>query len=138
MKAIGALRRSLSNGTEEPLTALMCCILSVCFESLRGWFESAKIHLQSGLKILRDVKRSSKSNHIIENDILPLLTRLSMQSVIYINTKPTHEQIAFAGDTINIPGKDIVVSKSFGSIEEARNALDQAANGIFGLLYILE
>ena len=43
-KAVGALRRSLSSGKEEPLTALMSCILFVCFDSLRGWFESAMVH----------------------------------------------------------------------------------------------
>jgi hypothetical protein len=33
-KATSALRRSLSSGKQEPLTALMSCILFVCFDSL--------------------------------------------------------------------------------------------------------
>ena len=45
-KAIGHLRRSLSTGVQEPLTALMSCILFVCFDSIRGHFESALVRIQ--------------------------------------------------------------------------------------------
>lgn len=40
-KAIGCLVQSLATGDQKPLTALMACILFVCFESLRGQFTSA-------------------------------------------------------------------------------------------------
>lgn len=45
-KAIGYLRKSLSSRTQEPLTALMSCILFVCFDSIRGHFESALVSIQ--------------------------------------------------------------------------------------------
>lgn len=50
-KAIGHLRRSLATGKQEPLTALMSCILFVCFDSIRGHFKSAmvRLNLQSTL-----------------------------------------------------------------------------------------
>jgi len=137
-KAMGALRRSLSSGKEEPLTALMSCILFVCFDSLRGWFESAMVHLQSGLRILRDMRRSSTWNHIIEDNIAPLFKRLSMQSIIYVETRSTHDKAAFARNLMDVSGKEIVISEEFESLEEARNALDQAADGLFRALYMWE
>lgn len=42
-KAIGHLRRSLAAGNQQPLTALMSCILFVCFDSIRGHLESAMV-----------------------------------------------------------------------------------------------
>ncbi|KFY23148.1 hypothetical protein V493_06049 [Pseudogymnoascus sp. VKM F-4281 (FW-2241)] len=135
-KAMGALRRSLSSGKEEPLTALMSCILFVCFDSLRGWFESAMVHLESGLRILRDMRRSSTGNHIIEDNIAPLFMRLSIQATIYVETRSTHDKTAFARKLMDVPGKEIVISEEFESLEEARNALDQAADGLFRAFYM--
>jgi hypothetical protein len=137
-KAMGALRRSLSSGKEESLTALMSCILLVCFDSLRGWFEAAMVHLQSGLRILRDMRTSSERNHIIEDNIAPLFMRLSIQSIIYVNTRSTHDQTAFARELIDVSGKEIVISEDFESLEEARNALNQATDGLFRTFYMWE
>lgn len=137
-KAMGALRRSLSSGKEEPLTALMSCILFVCFDSLRGWYESAMVHLQSGLTILRDMRRSSTGNHIIEDNIVPLFMRLSIQSIIYVEARSTHEKTAFARKLMDVLGKEIVIPEEFESLEEARNALDQAADGLFRAFYMWE
>ncbi|KAF5868013.1 putative transcription factor cys6 protein [Botrytis fragariae] len=137
-KAIGALRRSLSHGKEEPLTALMSCILFVCFDSLRGHYESAMVHLQSGLGILRDIRKSSTRNQIIEEKIAPLFRRLSLQSIIYVETKSEHEKISFVEKLIDDSGKDIVISGEFKSIEDARNALDQATDSLFRTFYMME
>lgn len=137
-KAIGALRRSLSSGKEEPITALMSCILFVCFDSLRGWFESALIHLRSGLTILGDTRRSSTRNHIVEDNIAPLIMRLSLQSVIYVETKSTHDKMAFARKLMDVSGKEILIPEEFQSLEEARNVLDQVTDGLFRTFYMWE
>lgn len=96
------------------------------------------VHLESGLRILRDMKRSSTENHIIEDNIAPLFTRLSIQSIIYADTRSTHDQIAFARTLANISGKDIVIPDEFESLEEARNALNQAADGLIRAFYMWE
>jgi hypothetical protein len=137
-KAMGALRRSLSNGKEDPLTALMSCILFFCFDSLRGWFESAMVHLQSGLGILRDMRRSSTGNHIIEDSIAPLFKRLSIQSIVYVETKSRNDKMAFARKLMDVSEQEIVISDEFESLKEARNALDQAADGLFRAFYMWE
>ena len=137
-KAMGALRRSLSSGKQEPLTALMSCILFVCFDSLRGWCESAMVHLQCGLRILRDLRISSPDNHIVEDKIAPLFMRLSMQSIIYVDTRSTLERKAFAHELIDVSAQEIIILEQFASIEEARNALNQAADGMFRIFYMWE
>ncbi|KAH9215099.1 hypothetical protein DL95DRAFT_425192 [Leptodontidium sp. 2 PMI_412] len=134
-KAIAALRMSLSSGKEEPLPALMSCILFVCFDSLRGWFESAMVHLESGLRILRDM-RSSGRDGIVEESIAPLLTRLSMQSIIYVETRCAADKAAFARKLMAVTGKDDVIPDEFKYLEEARNSLNQAADGLFGVFYL--
>ncbi|KAG4428674.1 hypothetical protein IFR05_015839 [Cadophora sp. M221] len=134
-KAIAALRVSLSGGNEEPLTALMSCILFVCFDSLRGWFESAMVHLESGLRILQDMKSSGR-DRVIEDSIAPLLTRLSMQSIIYVETRGAEDKAAFARKLMAVTGKDIVIPEEFECLEEARNALNSAADGLFGVFYL--
>lgn len=45
-KAIGNLRKSLAAGKQASLTALMACILFICFDSIRGHFTAAIVHLQ--------------------------------------------------------------------------------------------
>jgi hypothetical protein len=137
-KAIGTLRRSLSSEKEEPLTALMSCILFVCFDSLRGWFESALVHLQSGLRILRDMRRLSEGNHIVEETIAPLFMRLSIQCIIYIEIKSGYDQTAFARRVMDVCGKEFVIPEEFESLEEARNALNQSVNGLFSAYYMWE
>jgi hypothetical protein len=135
-KAIGALRRSLSSGKQEPLTALMSCILFVCFDSLRGWFESAMVHLQSGLRILRDMRmRDAKDDHIIEDNIAPLFMRLSIQSIIYVDTRSTPDRRAFARELMAVSSREIIIPEQFETLEEARNGLNQAADGLFRMFY---
>ena len=136
-KALGALRRSLSSGKQEPLTALMSCILFVCFDSLRGWFESAMVHLQSGLRILRDMRmRSAKADHIIEDNIAPLFMRLAMQAIIYVDTRSTEDRKAFSQELMSISAREIIIPEQFETLEEARKSLNQAAHGLFRMFYM--
>ncbi len=95
-KAIGNLRQSLAAGKYSPVAALLSCILFVCFDSLRGYFDSAIVHLHSGLKILQSLRANpSNETHFIETEIAPLFTRLSLQAVLYFDTRSTPERRAF-------------------------------------------
>ena len=114
----------------------MSCILFVCFDSLRGWFESAMVHLQSGLRILRDMReRSAKDDHIIEDNIAPLFMRLSIQSIIYVDTRSTPDRRAFARELMAVSSREIIIPEQFETLEEARNGLNQAADGLFRMFY---
>jgi len=84
-KAIAALRRSLAGSKQDPVIALMSCIILVAFDSLRGWFESAILHLSNGLRILYDFnnKRLNDNRMVVEN-LLPIFRRLSIQAYVIL------------------------------------------------------
>lgn len=130
-KAVGALRRSLASEKEEPLTALMSCILFAVFDSLGGWFQSAMVHLQSGFRILRDMRKLSTKSHLVEENMVPFLLRLSVQSAVYVETKHTGAKKAFSGQLMEAMGDKVITSQEFGSLEEARNTLYYPATGLF-------
>lgn len=123
-KAIGHLRRSLSSGKQAPLTALMSCILFVCFDSLRGFFDSAMVHLRSGLKILKDIRtRCCDENHLILTQIAPLFKRLSLQAILYIDTRSTPARRAIVKDLEDVAGKEDEIPQQFQSLAEARHCM---------------
>jgi hypothetical protein len=138
-KAIGHLRKSLANGKQAPLTALMSCILFVAFDSLRGFFSSAMVHLHSGLKILRDLRlESAADSHIIEENLGPLFSRLSLQSILYVDTRTTEIRRDFVAQLSYIRRKDEEVPEEFETLDDARTCLNQAADGLFRVFYLCD
>ncbi len=138
-KAIGHLRRSLSSGKQAPLTALMSCILFICFDSLRGFFDSAMVHLQSGLKILRDIRgRCDDENHLILTQISPLFKRLSLQAILYIDTRTTAERRALVADLADVSGKEDEIPEQFESLAQARHAMNETVDGLFRGFYLCD
>ncbi|KAH6719797.1 hypothetical protein BKA61DRAFT_593530 [Leptodontidium sp. MPI-SDFR-AT-0119] len=139
VKAIGHLRRSLAEGKQATVTALMSCILFVCFDSLRGHFVSAMAHLQSGLKILRDLKSNSAGEeHAIATDIAPLFLRLSIQAILFIDTRPTPERRAMVTELAHVSSRNKAIPEIFESLEEARNCMNQVANSLFRMTYLCD
>ncbi|KAE8448182.1 hypothetical protein EG329_009786 [Mollisiaceae sp. DMI_Dod_QoI] len=138
-KAIGHLRRSLLDGKQAPLTALMSCILFACFDSVRGHFDHAMIHLHSGLKILGDYKaRSPEDSHLVETSITPLFMRLSIQAILYIDTRSTPERRALVNALAEICASETDVPEVFATLEEARKHMNQSAHGLFRMFYMCE
>ncbi|PQE03011.1 C6 zinc finger domain protein [Rutstroemia sp. NJR-2017a BVV2] len=139
-KAIGHLRRSLSCRKQKPLTALMSCIMFVCFESLRGHFSSAIIHLESGLKILHNshLKSSPEDEKMIEDHIVPIFMRLCIQAVLYIDTQSEADRTAFALSVMTISKRKNVIAEEFPNLEAARRSLNQTAEGLFGVFYMCD
>lgn len=130
-KAIAALRNSLAAGEEEPLTALMACALFVSFDSLRGWFQAALVHLQSGLAILGGLRKNHPGNHTVETNVAPLMTRLSMQSVFFCEAKSKQDRIAYGKQRIEASQKKVVIPERFTTLGEARNCFDETVDGIY-------
>ncbi|KFY78131.1 hypothetical protein V498_09185 [Pseudogymnoascus sp. VKM F-4517 (FW-2822)] len=137
MKAVSHLRRSLSAGKQAPLTALMSCLLFICFDYLRGHFDSAMMHLQSGLDILPDLSsRSKEDGDIVEQIMAPLFMRLTVQSILYIDTRNSFDQRRFAEKLMHVRTQEpALIPESFEDLEEARTALDMATNGLFRVFY---
>ncbi|RDL40440.1 Zn2 DNA-binding protein [Venustampulla echinocandica] len=138
-KAIGHLRRSLATGDHDPLTALMSCILFVCFDCLRGYYHTAMVHLKSGMKILRDLRAQSKERDpTIENIIAPLLVRLSVQSILYVDTSQPEQRKRFATELRPVILSAETVPEVFDSLDEARASMNECADGLFKTFYISE
>jgi hypothetical protein len=139
-KAIAHLRKSLATGQSQSLSALMSCILFVCFDSIRGHFTTAMVHLQSGLRILRSLRgRSTADDHIIENTICPMFNRLCVQAILYIDTRDSPHRQSFAAELskAGLNGESNM-PESFESLEEARNCLMQASDGLFRMFYMCD
>jgi hypothetical protein len=136
-KAIGHLRRSLAAGKQAPLTALMSCILFVCFDSFRGYYQTAMVHLQSGMRILRDLRaQSAPLDPLIEETIAPLLLRLGLQSILYIDTSSPHDRVTFATELTQAVPQNKPVPEMFKSLEEARACMNECCDGLFRLFYL--
>lgn len=140
MKAIAHLRRSLSAGKQAPLTALMSCLLFVCFDYLRGNSDSAMMHLQSGLEILRDLRSWDEGGRdIAEQSMAPLFMRVAAQSILYIDTRNSFDQRRFARQLMNVRTREPApIPEAFADLEEARSALDVATNGLFRVFYMCD
>lgn len=138
-KAIGHLRRSLSSGKQAPLTALLSCILFVCFDSLRGHFDSAMVHLQSGSKILRDISaRCPDESHMIMTQITPIFKRLSLQAILYIDTRSTPERRSLVAELADVGFREEEIPEVFESLAQARHCLNQTADGLFRGFYMCD
>lgn len=138
-KAIGHLRRSLSSGKQAPLTALLSCILFVCFDSLRGRFDSAMVHLQSGSKILRDISaRCPDESHMIVTQITPIFKRLSLQAILYIDTRSTPERRSLVTELADLSFREEEIPEVFESLAQARHCLNQTADGLFRGFYLCD
>jgi hypothetical protein len=97
------------------------------------------VHLYSGLKILRDLRfDSSADTDIIEENLGPLFSRLSLQSILYIETSTTEIRRDFVAQLSYIRLKDAEVRDTFETLEDARTCLNQAVDGLFRVFYLCD
>jgi hypothetical protein len=136
-KALGHLRRSLAAGDQKPLTALMSCILFVCFDSLRGFYQSAMVHLQSGMRILRGLRKPGvPEDPVLESTLAPLFIRLSVQAILYVDTSDPSERTAFAHEFSGVVSSEKPTPEAFQTLEEARASMTECADGLFRMFYM--
>lgn len=93
-KAISCLNKRLSNGPQSEEITLMCCVLFICLEFLRGNIDTAISHLHSGLEILAAWRARSRKPllnealpitsepHSIPDNLVQMFSRLSIQSIL--------------------------------------------------------
>jgi hypothetical protein len=95
--------------------------------------------LHSGLKILRDLRlESAADSHIIEENLGPLFSRLSLQSILYVDTRTTEIRRDFVAQLSYIRRKDEEVPEEFETLDDARTCLNQAADGLFRVFYLCD
>lgn len=126
IKAISTLRMYLAQSPESTKLTLLCCILFVTLEILRGNSDSAVVHLHSGLQILTNWREDqvARATNIeedsIEDNLIQILDRLSFQSCLCENP------LSYLHPKIPLIGKPVYNddSATFPNLVAARNSLN--------------
>lgn len=112
-KSLAGLNRYIATAKDKSVDiVLICCILFITFESLHGDYGTILKHLQGGLKILSSSQLDPRSSKFINDDILPIFSRLYVQVTSIINT-----DILLS----DLTTRAVCVPKRFSSLDEARN-----------------
>jgi len=86
-RAVVKLRQSLEAGDMTPELVLMASLIFTSFDNLRGSFDTALMHLNSGLKVLKDWVKNPDHTHaermLLEKNLYPLFIRLGLQAVMF-------------------------------------------------------
>jgi len=89
-KSVKLLVRRISEPSYTPEVGLVCCLLFVCIENLRGNYTTAMDHYKSGLNILASHRkkqlRSSprpQADHMIEHVLTPIYARMLLTAIAF-------------------------------------------------------
>ncbi|KAF8855211.1 hypothetical protein BDZ45DRAFT_626676 [Acephala macrosclerotiorum] len=139
-KAVNDLLQYLASDQQDPRVALTSCLIFVWIEFLQNNLDSGLQHLNSGLKVLRDL-RLSYSHDIANQDrdsdkILGSLdrsfTRLRIQAAVHGSQGSDFTTSSTRELEILEP-----VPLSFTDVFQSRNILDKELNAIFGYMRTL-
>ncbi|MCJ1265327.1 hypothetical protein MMC22_005203 [Lobaria immixta] len=112
-KSLAGLNRYMSTAKEKSVNVvLICCVLFITFENLRGDYDTAWQHIQGGLKILSRSRQDPRSSKFIHEDIMPVFVRHHVQVKSVVSSHLILDDHA--------PG-DACVPKTFSGLGEARN-----------------
>lgn len=111
-KAIARLNKYMSADSCTEVV-LICCILFISFEAIRGNHTSAVQHLQGGLKILSHCRQNQRGSKIIQDELVPIFLRLSIQLKTITDFECVSED---AGPSITS------IPSTFSSVSEASNS----------------
>ncbi len=130
-RAIACLKERLSEGPQPEEVTLMCCVLFICLEFLRGNIDTAMSHLHSGLEILagwqarnRRLSRGASLPISSEPQSLPqnlaeIFSRLTIQSMLCGRVPPPVARAEQAGADLST-----LTPAVFPSLKAARTSLD--------------
>jgi hypothetical protein len=136
-QSLNQLRSAIGLGGKSTVSlTLVACLLYILLERLRGRFEQAEIHLQSGLRLLKDVHQRLCVN-MYGTTLLKRSTSVDPDQVkILQGFASLHLESQLLGT--DSPGIDVLVqssvedvpSRAFRSLEEARYSLNKLVHAI--------
>jgi hypothetical protein len=129
-KAIGLVNQKLSNPSRRDIeVTLVCCLLFVCIESIRGNYDIALVHLKNGIGILkgkgfdagRDVSKDVPylDPQTDEDDLVEVFMRLDVSATAFLDTQP-----AQLGNSLSESLPDFA-THPFRTFAEAHNCLQR-------------
>jgi Fungal specific transcription factor domain len=103
-KALAIIRiRLLSGKPQSGEYVLLSCILFICLETFQGNHKAALVHLEGGLKllgswlhtdgqpVLSSDSVSRPTRQFLEEELVPLFTRLDVQATTYLTSRSLQE-----------------------------------------------
>ncbi|KAL4971350.1 hypothetical protein BDW66DRAFT_165394 [Aspergillus desertorum] len=122
-------RRQSSQDPRFREVMLLCCLLFVMTQLLRGQYDDAFLHLQNGLRILNEAKTSSSFERPIEPCIVAAFANLETQSLQYgARAEFTTRESAYSGDFNDL--------RALISLDETRQAFDCLTSNAFRFLLL--
>lgn len=129
-KAISCLTERLSEGPQSEQVILMCCVLFICLEFLRGNIDTAILHLHSGLEIMAGW--SARNRKLLLDESLPIaslpesipdnlaqmFSRLAIQSMLCGRAPPAGRPKVSEANLLTL------TPAVFTSLQAARTSLD--------------
>ncbi|KAF2122007.1 hypothetical protein BDV96DRAFT_136393 [Lophiotrema nucula] len=131
-KAVGLLRERIDRESWQGVdVALLCCLLCVGFEWLRGCYVAAETHLRGGLSVLDQwteveqskegrLSPSSPTGQLIREQIAPMLSRFALQAQTFMAT-PVPWTALIVGEHQIVPSPDLKRAR-----DELYNLLSQS------------
>lgn len=125
--AVKSLKEAISSQPESIESVLLCCMLFVSFDSLRGNYTAASTHLNSGLKILCSEKDAGNLSSPSDAKIVEQFTCLGLSTGVFIdshlpetNTHAIWSQFSYLGS-----GRE---NSNFETIDDARHSINMILN----------
>ncbi|KAL2840552.1 hypothetical protein BJY01DRAFT_249922 [Aspergillus pseudoustus] len=121
-------RRHASQDPRFREVMLLCCLLFVLTQLIRGQYDEAFRHLQCGLKILNEA-RGSTHEPPVNPCIIAAFTNLEIQSLQYGECATLPDDSGFEHQICTVENLGV-----FLSFQEARQSLDSLLGGVFRFL----
>lgn len=128
-KSIAHLRKRLSSPSRRGAeVTLICCVLFICYESLRGDYKSALTHLHCGIHILnnrQDLAETTIGQRDVpyldpqtdEKELIEHLTRLEVSACTFMEGKIKSEKFSWTNSPDPLP-------RPFLSLTDARRSAE--------------
>ncbi|KAF7158721.1 hypothetical protein CNMCM5623_003885 [Aspergillus felis] len=138
IKAIRYLQPFLSTQTLESMhVALIFCLVSLCLEVTRGQYATCQVHLQSGMKLLKQIADHSQPDDMdiivpgsayafLNDDLIGAIFRLNIYSALFGHHSEQRYFVLCGIASEHLPG-------AFSSLKQARKHLE----GLLGDIHFL-
>lgn len=141
-------RRHASQDPQVKEVMLLCCLLFVLMELLRGQYDDAFKHLHSGLRIIRETRAQTSSDSPVDTCLVEAFTNLGIQSAqfgsgelltdiyneIEHHTYPTDGLRVFCDLSEARQAFDPIVADIFPFLARIRNLSEEAIASEYGTL----
>lgn len=129
-----AIRQLCSRQTAQPAQfTLTCCILFICLENLRGNNDAALLHLENGLKILKQwhVLEVTSSEKEARDIITAAFQRLDMQATTFLDSRQPRCNVSQSDeDSKQLTAKLLVIV----NLQQARVTLEALVSKLFYII----